>query len=413
MKIAHALLILLVLANSAAAQVKTTLAPAKAGRVDALVPVMAQAARCVALSETHGLLAFGHDKTYADAHVSLVKLDAKGTPFAYSIPIKLPKLAGLVKNRNYVMGLAFHPKLPLLYVWQEIDVYFSTQPPPATPETMQFDHLCILDVSKVTPELVVSMCRGIEFIYGQQGGTIAIDPTGGFLYVPNIREIKKESALSLRLGRYELDSDGLPALTDGKEPIVVRIKKLAELNAAGKAMPPTQTPTENEALFGVTSFGCGQAMHPLGKDVLLTSVSNGLVSWRPDDKNATVHGLPLKFGGHTKFVVHPTLPAIFATTSNNQHPDVFFRAEHAEGYLTLLPKQYTIPDSKLSGPPAILSKQKKVAVGGQHLVYLIDLDDKGFPASEFSQTYVNCPQVRAMIYSERFDRLYVGVELSK
>lgn len=403
------ILVLASITGNAVAQSKLT--PAKAGRVDSLTPIMAHAARCVALSEAHGLLAFGHERTYADAHVSLVKLDAKGVPLAYALPIKLPKPAGLVKNKNYVTGLAFHPKLPLLYVWQEIDVYFTNPPPSASPETMQFDHFCILDVSKETPELVVSMCRAIEFIYGQQGGAIAIDPTSSFLYVPNIREIK--NAGSLRIGRYALDADGLPALTDAKDPVTARIKKLAELNAAGKAMPPTQTPTEYVVLFNVTSFGCGQAMHPLGKDVLLTSVSNSLVSWRPDDKNATVHGLPLKFGGHTKFVVHPTLPAIFATTGNAQHSDILFRAEHAEGYLTLLPKQYAIPDSKLSGPPAILSKQKKVAVGGQHLVYLIDLDDKGFPIGEFSQTYVNCPQVRAMIYSERFDRLYVGVELSK
>ena len=95
------------------------------------------------------------------------------------------------------------------------------------------------------------------------------------------------------------------------------------------------------------------------------------------------------------------------------HPDSFFRAEHAEGYLTLLPKQYVIPDSKLTGPPAVLSKQKKLAVGGRHLVYRLDLDEKGFPIDGVIQTQVNCPQVRALVYSERFDRLYVGVEVSK
>ena len=210
-----------------------------------------------------------------------------------------------------------------------------------------------------------------------------------------------------------MDGDGLPALTDAKDPIAARVKKLAELSTAGKAMPPTQTPIEYVTLFHVSSHGCGQAMHPLGKDVLISSVANNLISWRPEDKNAAVHGLPMKFGGHTQFVVHPTLPAIFATTSNYQRPDILVRAEHVEGYLTLLPKQYIIPESKLSGPPAILSKQKKVSVGGQNRVYLIDLDDKGFPTGEFTQTPVNCPQVRAMIYSERFDRLYVGVELSK
>ena len=191
------LVALVSIAGIAPAQPTVALVPSKAPRVDALVPVMAQSARCIALSETHGLLAFGHDKTYADAHVSLVKLDAKGTPFAYAIPIKLPKPAALVKNKNYVTGLAFHPKLPLLYVWQEIDVYFTNPPPPAPPETMQFDHLCIIDISKETPELMLGMCRGLEFIYGQQGGAIAVDATGSFLYVPNIREIKNAGSLRL------------------------------------------------------------------------------------------------------------------------------------------------------------------------------------------------------------------------
>ena len=43
--------------------------------------------------------------------------------------------------------------------------------------------------------------------------------------------------------------------------------------------------------------------------------------------------------------------------------------------MTLLPKQYVIADSKLSGPPGILAKQKKLVVGGEYCVYVIDLDD--------------------------------------
>lgn len=398
--------LLLLLAGSASAQPKTTLAPSKPGKLDTLVPVMAQSARCAAVSDVHGLLAFGHDKTYADVHVSLVKLDAKGTPAAYTIQITLPKPAGLTKNKNYVTGVAFHPKLPRLYVWQDIDVYYTNPPPPAPPETMQFDHLCIYDIAKETPELLVSLCRGQEFIYGQGGGSVAVDPTGSYLYVPNLREIK--NAGSFRLGRFPLGADGLPVLGEMKDA-----KKLTELNVAGKVTPPTMTPIEYVQLFGNSVWGCGHSMVPLSKDVLLASVQQGLVSWQPENKTVTVHAMPLRYAGHTQFVVHPTLPAIFATAYDGQHPDSLFRAEHAEGYLTLLPKQYVIPGSKLMSPPAILSKQKKVAVGGQHVVYVLDLDDKGFPQGDPMQVQVNCPQVRALLYSERFERLYVGVEVSK
>src|ERR1700722_11364342 len=93
----RAQLLLLLFAATASAQPKVTLAPPNTGASAALVPVMAQSARCAAVSDAHGLLAFGHDRGCADAHVSLVKLDAKGTPAAYAIPLKLPTSAGLAK----------------------------------------------------------------------------------------------------------------------------------------------------------------------------------------------------------------------------------------------------------------------------------------------------------------------------
>ena len=408
----HAAILLFVCFSFPAfAQSKITLPPPKTGTIQSLVPVMAQHARCAALSDVHGLLAFGHDKTYPDAHVTLFRLDAKGNPTVFGTPITLPKPAGLVKNKNYVTGLAFHPKLPLLYVWQDLDVFYTNPPPPPPPGTMEFDHLCVFNIAKETPELLVTFCRGLEFIYGQQGGAVAIDPTGSCLFVPNLREIK--NAGSFRLGRFPLDGDGLPALVDAKDPIAVRTKKLMELNTAKPLMPPQLTPIEYVHLFANNQHGSGHTLCPLSKDVLIASVNQGLLTWRPEDKSSALHGMPLQQVGHTRFVVHPTLPAIFATAANKQNPDILFRAEHAEGYLTLLPKQYVIPESELSGPPALLAKQKKVIVGGQYMVYQLDLDDKGFPVGEPIQTQVNCPRVRALIASERFERVYVAVEVSK
>src|SRR5438128_2314613 len=78
-------------------QAPQKLSEPKIGKIANLVPVTAPSARCIAIGEAAGWLAFGHDKIFADAHVSLVKLDAKGNPAAYSIPLKLPRPAGLVK----------------------------------------------------------------------------------------------------------------------------------------------------------------------------------------------------------------------------------------------------------------------------------------------------------------------------
>ena len=385
-------ILLLLCTATASAQPKVTLAAPKSGGDAAVVPVMAQSARCAAVSDVHGLLAFGHDRGYADAHVSLVRLDARGTPAAYTLPLKLPSPAGLVKMPNYAVSVAFHPKLPLLYVWQDFAGNY-TNPPTMTDDMKKFDHLLIYDVSKETPALLAGLCRGPDYIFGQQGGRVSVDPTGSFLYIPCIREEK--NAGSLRFGRFPLSADGLP-------------KKEANAQA-----PLQMTPIEYVNLFHMSSHGSGMSFHHVSKDVVIATCWQGLMTWRPEDKIAPLNGLSLKLAGHARVVGHPTLPVLFASVEHAAHGDSLFRVEHVEGYLTLLPRQYVIPESKLTSPPAILSKQKKVAVGGQYQVYLIDLDDKGFPAGNPTQVQLNCPAVRALVYSERFERLYVGVELSK
>ena len=59
-----------------------------------------------------------------------------------------------------------------------------------------------------------------------------------------------------------------------------------------------------------------------------------------------------------------------------------------------------------------MPKTNKVAVGGAHFVYQVSLDDKDRPTEVIQQQVFN-PMVRTLLYSERHDRLYVGVELSK
>ena len=398
-------------AAPAFAQPKVTLAP-KAGRHDAIVPVMAQSARCAAVSDAHGLLAFGHDLKYPDAHVSLVKLNGKGTPAAFAIPLKLPSLPGLVKNPNYAVSLAFHPTLPLLYVWQDFAGNY-TNPPMMTDDMKKFDHLLIYDVAKETPELLVGLCRGENYIFAQNGGSVSVDPSGSFLYVPCLREEK--NAGSLRFGRFALAADGLPLIAekDAKEPIAVRVKRLTEQNAVKPLVPPQVTPVEYQYNFQVTGFGSGMSFHHVSKDVVISSGWQGLMTWRPEDKTAPLNGVPLKLAGHTQVVGHPTLPVLFASVTHWGHDGSLFRIEQVEGYLTLLPRQYVLAESKLTSRPAILAKRKQVVVGGEFRVYVIDLDDKGIPTGEPIQVQVNCPAVRALASSERFERVYVGVELSK
>jgi hypothetical protein len=404
------LLTLFTLAASALAQPQTMLRPAKDGQLANLVRVPVPDARSVALSESLGLLAFCQGDKSLDGQVSLVKLDAKGNPAAFATTWKMPRPAALAKFANYGVSAAFHPKLPLLYVWQDITLPYNNPPPPVPAETQLFDHLCIYNVAKTPPELVVSLCRGPLFIYGMQGGGLAVDSAGEFLYVPNLRDLK--NAGSFRFGRFRLDNAGLPVLEekDAKLPAAARVKRLTEWNAAKGGVPPELTPQEYVYQFAFSFAGAGHSFYPLSRDVVIAGVWPALVSWRPGDKTATLHGLPLKKAGNMLLVPHPKLPLIYVTPAPS---DSVFLVHHSDGYLSLLPHQYTFPDTYLTSPPAVLGKAGKLAVGGHHHVYVADLDDEGRVRPEVTRVRVLSPAVRALVYSPRFDKLYVGVEVSR
>ncbi len=401
---------LLWFAGAAAGGPQVTLPPAKAAAVPNLVRVPAPSAKWAALSEAHGLLAFAHDRTYPDAQVTLVKLDAKGNPAVYGTSWKLPRPDALAKAGNYALSVAFHPKLPLLYVWQDVGLNYTNPLPPQPPEYRLFDHLCIYDVAREKPELVVSLCRGDDWVFNSQGGAVAVDPAGQYLYVPNLREPKNPG--SFHLGRFRLDADGLPVLDEkeAKLPPAARAKKLAELNAARGGMPAQITPAEYVYTFQFSPFGVGQGFLPLAKDTIITAGSSGVMTWRPDDKQAAVHVLPLRLPGHTLIARHPALPFVFATLADTAS---FYRVAHAEGNLSLIPLEVVLPGAKLQSAPVVMDKDRRLAIGGNHFVYFVPLDDRGEPRPEATKVPVLSPAARALVYSEKFDRLYVGVEVSK
>ena len=101
----------------------------------------------------------------------------------------------------------------------------------------------------------------------------------------------------------------------------------------------------------------------IGKDVVLSSGYQGLISWRPEEKHTTLHGLPLKNAGYTQFVVHPTLPALFealkqpgalqdsiltwmsdqarGTYANGGFVEPHLRRSFEDDFAALLPVEYT------------------------------------------------------------------------
>jgi hypothetical protein len=405
-----AALVLLLLPPLAGAQVKIAFDAPKPGTVDILTPVVVPDARCVSLGEAQRLLAFGHDRLNADADLSLVKLDAKGIPSAAATRWKVPAEKWQAKLPSYVLSVALHPKLPLLYVWRDLPLNYAAPAAAHPPQHKAYDHLLIYDVAKETPELLVSMCRGDEYSFGQQGGELAADPSGQFLYVPNVKEHK---TTFFHFGRFRLDSDGLPDVLQGadvKLPLAQRGKRISELNVAKSFVPAEQTPTEYIYILTGSPFGCGHSFHLVSNEAIIAGGWNGLIAWRPGDKVTPLHALPMRSGVKTLIKAHPHLPSLYATAFNT---DSLYRAEHAEGYLTLVPQQWIFPEAKLTSHPAVFAKGRKIAVGGHYGVYVITLDDQGRATSDVTLARVFNPMVRALTYSPQFDRLYVGVELSK
>lgn len=403
-------LVPLVLPAPLAAQVKVAFTQPTVGKIDILAPVIAPSARCVALGEAQGLLAFGHDRPYTDADLSLVKLDARGTPAITSTQWKVPADKWQEKLPSYILSVAFHPRLPLLYVWRDVPLNHAVPLASHPAELKTYDHLMIYSVAKDAPELLASLCRGEGYSFGQQGGELAVDPAGQFLYVPNVKQLK---SAFFHFGRFPLDSDGLPALLEGadaKLPLAQRGKRLSDVNAATPLAPSEQTPTEYIYMQPNTPYGCGHSFHLVSNEAIIAGGWNGLIAWRPSDKIATLHALPLRSGMHALIQAHPTLPVLYATAV---HTDSLYRAEHAEGYLTLLPQQWTFPEGKLTSAPALFAKGSRVAVGGHYGIYVVALDDKGRPTADVTLARVFNPAVRTLVYSPRFDRLYVGIELSK
>jgi hypothetical protein len=399
-------LLLSLLARSACAQPAENIT-VEAGTFDRLVPLVAPEARCVALSEAQNLIAFGHDKTWKEAQITMYRLNSTGQPIFPATSWQLPCPEVFQKQGTYPIGLAFHPKLPLLYVWNELSVHFTNPPTTETDDVRKFDHLLIYDVAKSPPELLVSLCRGSEYLYGQNGAPLAVDPEGTFLCIASLRDLK--NAGSWRFGRFSLDADGLPKVVDEKLPREEKIKKIVEWNATPAATPTEKTPFEYVYLFPGNHFGSVGNFHIENKGTILAGGATGVMCWRPDDPNVTLSGLPIRKHSMTFLARHPKLPLVYASKHQG---DGVFRVQFIDGYWSLVPRGWTIPEVKLISPPVML-RDKHLAVAGAYQVYIFPLDDQGNVRGPATSVQLLSPTGRTLVYSDKFDKLYAGVDLSK
>jgi hypothetical protein len=395
-----------------------------------LTQVVALGARCAALSEIAGVLAVGHKPGMVPGpHVSLFRLDAEGKPTdAPPMTITLPRPDSLAAHPNYPLSLAFHPAFGLLYVWQDIDG--PKREEPADPERYkEFDHLLIYSVDGAEPKLLEAYGRGGGYGYGYTLGSIALNADATRLYLPNIHHAAVTGkVLVCGVGCFFLDLDGLPLLSDPaadanvpvpqastgarsdlKTAAANRAARLADQKAKAAGMPLKPWLLNTGPSATLSSFSpTGLGFAPAGENAVIFGGYAGPVTWDNGDRRARIMNfLTDPYIANRQHVVgHPTLPVIFVSVTAYPY---LYRMEHAEGHITLAPQQWTIEGATFHSPPVFMARRNQIAVGGAGKVHVIGVDQEGFLKSERAQAAVANPTVEAVVYSEKFDRLYVTI----
>jgi hypothetical protein len=413
--------------RAAAGEVTVKLAPVALEQVPYVVPLVAPGARCVAAGDGLGLAAAGQ-KAGKDAQMSVFRLDAQGKPAGAPAVVKLPKPAALAARETYPLSLMFHPSLPLLYVWQDVEALKGDPLPPVDPAWNDLDHLLIYALDGPAPQLLLSLCRGPQFQTGNVAGSLCLDVADGRLYVPNLRfGANNPPDKGGGVGWFALAGDGLPVAGDDEpaqaEPPAApakaaadrpaRLAALRALVAAGKPVGAFRhTPPES---YGLGAYPCGAGFLPVGRDVFVTCGYLGPMTWNLADRRARcqVFLMPVNFVSYygTRLAPHPHLPVLYVTAAG--YPYVY-RVEHVDGLVTLAPQVLTLEAAAPKTPPVVLCKRNLVAWGTEGAVYLAGIDAEGrFKAEKGEQVNVPSTAVAELAYSERFDRLYVAVEKPK
>ena len=368
-----------------------------------VTPVVVPGALCAAVSDAASLLVVGH-RAVSNQHLAVFKLDADGRPAGAPLRVTLPKPAVLATNANYPLGLLFHPRLPILYVWQDVNA-----PPPdkqekhaAFTDYLEFDHLLIFAVTNGGLELLQTAAHGAGFHCGLGGGTIGLDFDAKTLFVPNaVGGTWDESGI----GYYALDEQGLPQNPDKLDGATPKPKGARAPALAKTKIERTLATLQRKRTHRYYPSGAGWVA---GRDAMIMGGYSGcLVADFPQGNlRQAWFNLPDAIGN---CIVggHPSAPAIYLSLLNTSR---LFQIGHADGYVSLLPQTAVAKGAQLSGAPVVLTRQARVAVGAGRAVVLFGLQPDGRFDGKAEQFAVPSATVRSLAYSEKRGRLYVPVE---
>jgi len=376
-----------------AAQMVTVPAPAILEQVPGVVKVSAARAMCAAVSDQHSMLIVGCQALKASEGKELLvyKLGPSGDPVGEPEVISTPKPPEVNDFPNQVIAVEFHPKLPLVYVWQDTEDKKTKR---AEAVNEKYPHLIIY---KVEPggklSLVAQAATGSRFDMNNLWGDLALSANGDRLYVPNLRTSAKSGFSAA--GFMTLDpKTGLPALQEDED---------------GKPIPKR----EAVRLFPIGQFGSDSI--PAGNGYVVGSegnfITNGyvtLVTFDPNNRQGhTMAYYPPWGGGNIRVSGHPD-PKVWRMYAVNLGSPSFYSLQHSDGFTTGVPQMMAITGMTGYTEAIVMPKRSKLAIGGSNALYMVTTTADGQLTNEVVGVKVNNPTLRAVAYSPRFDKVYVA-----
>lgn len=376
--------------------------PEPVGEPEFVRKVSTASAFAAVVSDVAGVLVVAHapQPTYTqvlpeqfpitdDADLSVFRLDAQGEVGA-ATPIRLPRDPKLADRRHYPLAVAVHPKLPLLYVWQDV-VSPATKAgaknePSVDPAAAGFKHLHIYDLAANPPKLVQSACSGESFSLGNSAAGIAVDRRGSRLFLPNLRR-KVKTGLASMIGYIQLTADGLPA---------------------------DDTPAAYEAAAKTTLYGetpCGLGYYDVSDGVTIVCAGLGPCTWDEGNRRGQLNMLTffpsVGAGYRYRMAVHPTSSTVYLTGLGSSN---VYRVEHVDGYFTMWPQRGQLDGLLITSPPVVVDKRPLVACSSVGKLHLVKLDADGYFTGERTDVALTSRKVEALAYSAKYDRLYATYE---
>ena len=355
----------------------------KADNYPYLTPVVIARTSTAVFSEQAKLLAFAHEPLQQN-DISIFALDDSGTPSVTPIAqIVLPAVAALKDRDNYPLDIRLHPRLPILYVFRDVKKSADADAPlEAVYETLP--RVLVYGIEPTGAKLLQSLCPGSLFWKGSAVGFLQLDSDAKRLYVSNLLRGEPGNQ-EYGIAYLDVGADGLIKLTADKQPSM-------------------------KQFFAANFYtgNCTGGIEIISDDTIIWSSMGGPTTAKLTEPDCTTHYVWLWPPRYRKRIaLHPTLPVMYFSNIGEAYVQMI---EHAAGYPTMMPTYASV--SGPMSPPVVMAKHNFVAMGGKNFVNLLCIDAQGRYTGEIHYVNVKDPDVRAVAYSPKFDRLYVSEEPS-